>query len=87
MYFCVEPLKQPARLQAKASSINADGIDTDAMFAAQEEFLLLDDIIEEGQNVELQEADVEWEAIATAAVTDPRKTPRGPGTHQNLHAK
>ncbi len=57
------------------------------MFAAQEEFLLLDDIIEAGHNVELQEADDEWAAIATAAVTDPRKTPRGPGTHQNLMAK
>jgi hypothetical protein len=57
------------------------------MFMAQEEFLLLDDIIEESHNVELQEADDEWAAIATAAVTDPRKTPRGPGTHQNLMAK
>jgi len=74
-------------VQAKASSINADGVDADAMFAAQDEFLLLDDIIEEGRNVELLEADDEWAAIATAAVTDPRKTPRGPGTHQNLLAR
>lgn len=71
----------------QASSINAEGVDTDAMFAATEEFLLLDDIIEGSGNVDLEEGSDEFAAIASAAVTDPRRTPRGPGTHQNIMAK
>eukprot|EP01138_Halocafeteria_seosinensis_P013316 gb/GECG01013602.1/.p1 GENE.gb/GECG01013602.1/~~gb/GECG01013602.1/.p1 ORF type:complete len:810 (+),score=155.22 gb/GECG01013602.1/:1-2430(+) len=58
--------------------------EADLLFDAREQFLLLDDVVKESNNVDMKENPNIYENIAVAASTDPRKTPKAPGTHQNL---
>lgn len=69
-------------LQRPASTLEEE--EADLLYDAREQFLLLDDVVKESSNVDMKEDRSIYENIAVAASTDPRKTPKAPGTHQNL---
>lgn len=89
IYQTLDLLMQQKR-KRQASSIRADGVDTDAMVEAEEELLLLNDVIPIGKSIDLDEKPETYDAIAAVAAGGrlPLGTPRAAAaaTHTNLMA-